>query len=292
MSGPPQSPMCCENPSRCYLESASTCGAGQLPRITENDWSETDLSRFRARAERGTVAVAYARGKARLVPDCSLDGTYTEVLAQQPGEGRLWATNRVLLLPREVTGTGCAGATHLVAAFAAGGAWFAAIVVPLPCPSVTDREPARTCVGSGLDGAARLARAPALAAKIPPREQWSASRAYVPEVLDVYALAPDDPVALHLLTDILTECALKEQAGWISRQYLTRRTLDGTVQVVPNPSLYPPDNAPPHLDENQSARSCLYQPAFRKCFPALFEPSAGTTGCWAPVAKATGARMP
>ena len=258
--------------SLCDQEAATTCGAGHLPRVTDRDWSPAEIAHFRARAEHGTVAVAYTSGKPRLVPDCALDGKYTEVQGQ-PGSGRLWASNRVLLLPEEATGAGCAHATHLAATFAIRGTSFAALLVPLP----------------GSPDPARTDRAHALLRSLPADEQEHPQPEHA---LTAYALAPNDYLTLQRLARINGECALHEHAQWILRQYVFTRDREGNNIVARNHRRDAPYDAPPRLDEQLSQRSCLNQPVFRKCFPELFQPSPGVTGCWAAAAAKPGARAP
>ena len=142
--------------SACEAESAHICGAGDLPRVTSREWAEAEVGRFVERAVTGTVAVAVDPGThaVKLLPRCRLPGAYTEVRTR-PGSGRLWATNRVLLLPGEVDRVACAEATHAVVAFAraaagaTGAVSFSGVLVPLPCPPATDDGLARGCVGAG-----------------------------------------------------------------------------------------------------------------------------------------------
>src|SRR6185295_4760166 len=186
--------------SMCDDEARTICGAGQLPRLTDRDLPAEELRRLRARAVEGTVAVVLpatiavlrAGVRPRVLAGCRLPGAYTE-LETKPGGGRLWATNRPLLLPGEVP-PACAEATHTVATFAVGAAGaFAAVLVPLPCPPVSDPAPARGCVGQGATGAERRVRALAMMKRIKPDVIARADPAYV---LEVYALAPDDYRAL------------------------------------------------------------------------------------------------
>ena len=157
-------PVLAEVGSACDFPSARVCGAGNLPRVNSRDWPEADVQRFAERATKGTVAVVADGKSVKLLPDCRLPGSYTEVRTK-PGQGRLWATNRPLLLTTEVEGAACVEATHVVAAFVrarSGPPAFSGVLVPLPCPAVADDAPARGCVGRGLTGPLRQARAESL----------------------------------------------------------------------------------------------------------------------------------
>jgi hypothetical protein len=250
--------------------------------VTEREWPAPEIERFLKRAERGTVALVLDGGKARLATECRLPGTYTEAAARQ-GEGRYWATNRLLLLPEEA-GPECAHATHLAGAFAVrktasgGGApRFAAILLPLPCPPISDTRPAAGCVGRGRSGPQRAHDARALI-KAQPEER----RGDPAETLDIYALAPDDWAAQQSLARIGGECTLSAHAQWIVRHFGDATGADGERIIERTKHLEPPYDAPPRFDESLSQRSCLYQPAFRKCFAGIFDPSPGSTGCWEP----------
>ena len=278
-------PVLAEEGSACDYPSAHVCGAGDLPRVTSRDWQEADVQRFVERAAKGTVAVAADGKTVTLLPDCRLPGTYTEVLTQ-PGQGRLWATNRVLLLTGEVDRVACADATHTVAAFArarSGSLTFSGVLVPLPCPSVGDSEPARGCVARGLTGPVRKAQAGALREKL---KATPVNNVALTKFLEVYALAPDDDLALGFtdLGHVNTECALYDHARWVGAQYRTRRLPSGqevtTLRPANNQSRPLVDM--PTLDYLRGSQSCLHHPAFRKCFAGIAEPVDESWACWEP----------
>jgi hypothetical protein len=276
--------------SACEQDSAQVCGAGDLPRVTSREWSELEVRRFVERAATGTTAVAVDARKhgVKLVSGCRLPGAYTEVRTQ-PGSGRLWATNRVLLFPGEVDRVACDEATHAVVAFAraaaagaTGAVSFSGVLMPLPCPTITDGKPARGCVARGLAGADRLARAKAAMKKL---KTTPIEALGVTDVLEVYALAPDDDLALGFLyrMTLNTECSLRDHARWLTAQYRTTG-VPGGEQVT---SLRPPDDPSrpvdkPMLDAELGDRSCLHHPVFRKCFPGLAVPVDEPRRCWEP----------
>jgi hypothetical protein len=195
----------------------------------------------------------------------------------------------VLLLPGEVDRVACDEATHAVVAFAraaatgaTGAVSFSGVLVPLPCPPVTDSGLARGCVGSGLPGPARVARAKAIMKKLKAAHIETAA---VTDVLHVYALAPDDELALGFLYRMPadTECTLLAHARWLTAQYRTTG-VPGGKQVT---SLLPPDDPSrpvdkPVLDAELGDRSCLHHPVFRKCFPGLAVPVDEPRRCWEP----------
>lgn len=272
--------------SACEQESARVCGAGDLPRVTSREWTEVEVRRFVERAATGTTAVAVDARKhaVKLVSGCRLPGAYTEVRTQ-PSGGRLWATNRVLLFPGEVDRVACAEATHAVIAFAraaTGAVSFSGVLMPLPCPTITDDSPARGCVARGLAGADRLARAKAVMKKL---KATPIEALGVTEVLEVYALAPDDGLALGLLQRMTlnTECTLLDHARWLTAHYRTTG-VPGGEQIT---SLLPPDDPSrpvdtPRLDAELGDRSCLHHPVFRKCFAGLAVPVDEPRRCWEP----------
>ena len=243
------------------------------------------MQRFAERAVKGTVAVAVDGKALKMLPDCRLPGSYTEVRTQ-PGQGRLWATNRPLLLTSEVKGGACAEATHLVAAFArarSGSLTFSGVLIPLPCPSVGNGEPARGCIGRGLTGPLRRARAELLITKL---KATPVDRVALTEFLEVYAIAPDDGLVLGLMNaaHVNTECALYSHAHWAAAQYRTTRSPSGDEVTT-----FWPDDDPvralvetPTLDVMLSDRSCLHHPMFRKCFSGIAEPVDEPWRCWEP----------
>ena len=275
--------------SACEQDGTQVCGAGDLPRVTGREWMEAEVRRFVERAATGTTAVAVdPRSHAvTLVSGCRLPGAYTEVRTQ-PGGGRLWATNRVLLFPGEVDRVACAEATHAVVAFARatiGAVSFSGVLMPLPCPTITDDSPARGCVARGFAGADRLAGARAVVKK--PRGKPIQALG-VTEVLEVYARAPDDELALGLLQRMAlnTECTLLAHVRWLASQYRTTAVPGGE----PVTSLLPPDDPSrpvnkPVLDVELGDRSCLHHPVFRKCFPGLAVPVDEPWRCWEPAVR-------
>lgn len=279
-SVPPRDQQPEKNTSRCFQEAGTTCGAGNLPRIAPGAWSEQQVRDFMGRFPAGTVAVELAAGQSRLVAECKLDGAYTE-LKGKDGKARLWATNRLLLLPSELA-AGCDSATHLVAAFVTRGTAFSAIVVPLPCPSISEATPAQRCIGEGATGAERKDRVMATFKALPLEQRSAPETAFT---LENYSLAPDYWLGLELLGKIASECAVREQADWMLDRYVGSRDATGEHIVTLAPERLPPAVPVPSIDEEKSWRSCAYQPAFRKCFPGLFEPSPGPMGCWEPAKR-------
>jgi hypothetical protein len=152
-----------------------------------------------AAAERGTVAVTLSDARAQTSPDCTLPGAYTEV--NGTGGGRFFATNRAILRTDEVDAK-CRSATHLVAAYVtwrdAAVDRIAAILVPLPCPSASDPAPAPGCVGAGLTGPERAARAKPLTERLIAN---AAGKPMVLEALTAFALAPDQEFPLRFVLD-------------------------------------------------------------------------------------------
>jgi hypothetical protein len=268
--------------ARCRIEPGVNCGAGDLPRLTERDWPRATIEQFVQRTKRGTVAVERSEGGTSLSPDCKLDGKYTEVRGE-PKSARFWATNRSLLLYDEV-GPNCAGATHVVVAFAlssesdAGAFRFSAVLIPLPCPSVSDPMPAKGCLGKGLSGPQRLERAQQIMKVVRPDDAY---RQKLSALFEVYALIPDDRWGLGYLAKMrgqdVHDCTLEEQINWALRKYaLVEDARGGRVwQRREN------GEAPAPISISLSQDSCLTRPPFLSCFPGLFTPSEGG-GCWAP----------
>jgi hypothetical protein len=289
-------PVGAEEGSACDFPSARLCGVGDLPRVTSREWREADVQRFVERAAKGTVAVAVDGKAVKLLPDCRLPGSYTEVGAR-PGQGRLWATNRPLLLTSEVEGAACVEATHAVAAFArawSGSTTFSGVLVPLPCPSVADDAPARGCVGRGLTGPLRQARAESLREKL---NGTAVEKVALTKFLEVYALAPDDDLALGFtnVAHVNTECALYAHARWVASQYTTSRTASGKLVATLRPADADERTIDrPTLDVTRGNRSCLHHPVFRKCFSGIAEPVDEPWRCWeaAPAAVAPPAPPP
>ena len=275
--------------SACDAESAHICTAGKLPRVTSHEWTVAEVQSFMTSAAIGTVAIAVDKKTraARLVTSCRLPGSYTEARTK-PGQGRLWATNRVVLLPGEVDRAACVSATHLVAAFARasnGAVTFSAILVPLPCPSVTEEAPASGCIAEGQSGPDRLSFARGAIGKLR-KERARTGVVSVEDYLQVYALAPDHPDTLGFLywAPVDAECAVHAQVEWAGRQYRTTRDPSGQ-QIA---TLRPADDIErtiekPTLDVNAGVRSCLHHPAFRKCFAGIAEPVDDPWRCWEPV---------
>jgi hypothetical protein len=217
--------------------------------------------------------VKHEDGQSSLLADCKLVGSYTEVGGNK-GSGRLWATNRLLLLPSEV-GAACDEATHLVATFVTRDRTFSAILVPLPCPSISETTPSKRCIGKEATGPERQARADEVI-RGQPKPRWDQDLALT---LATYSLAPDYWRALGVLDETQSECAFTEQAEWLANRYtVVQRLGDGEYNAVLTPEKS--WNPAPTLDVESSQRRCVHQPAFRKCFPGLFEALPGTTGCW------------
>jgi len=291
-------PALAEVASACEDPTAHVCGAGDLPRVTNREWREAEVQRFVERSTKGTVAVVVDGKALKLLPDCRLPGSYTEVRTQ-PGQGRLWATNRPLLLTSEAEGAACAEATHVVAAFArgrSGSPAFSGVLVPLPCPPIADDAPARGCVGRGLTGPVRQARSESLREKL---EAMAFDKVALREFLDVYALAPDGERALGFFSGshVNGECALRDQARWIASQYTASQASSRKLVMT----LLPADAAErtierPTLDVAFGNRHCRHHPIFRKCFSGIAEPVDDPWLCWqaapAPVAAPAQTRAP
>lgn len=258
-------------PGPCDLEPSENCGAGALPRITEREWSAAQVRALIEQTRRGTAAVARDDKAIALVPECRLDGAYVEVEGE-PGSARLWVTNRILFVSGELPKE-CAAATHAVVAYALGkNDQFNAILVPLPCPPATDARPAAGCVGKGLDGAARLSRARALAAQ--------GASSSVENALEGYALAPDQPEGLELLPRAASgkdgDCALEKYSAWIGDHFrLVRRGREISVTRLL-------ERKPPlELFESHEGAGGCSAPVFLRCFPKMFDPAPAGPGCWA-----------
>ena len=251
-------------------------GAAGLPRVTEHDWSVASIDSFVSRTVAGTVAVDLLSGTPRLLPDCRLAGKYTEALGET-GSGRFWATSRPLFgfeeLPPE-----CFEATHAIAAYVRRVGRFEALAVPLPCPFVDDASPARGCIGRGLTGRERLARARAIIRKLETEIDPFPSVS-----LELYALAPDAsmvPARFGLSTTRpfdwrQRDCVLASHMGWVSSGYDWSEDASGRGSVVPRPR-----NLVPEIDIFRSGDSCLYRPIFTTCFPELFRPKQLRSVCW------------
>jgi len=269
----------------------TTCAATDLPRVSDRDWSPQDVARFVTLASKGTVAVDLSAKGTAVLDDCALPGRYERYPGK--GAGHLWATNRPLLRAEEL-GRGCARGTHLVAAFARRDARFEAVLVPLPCPPITDIRPARGCVGKGLTGSQRLARGRALQERLDPggatlprptaaREdsgEWSRhappplpqdskdgrgkTRLSNGWLLGMWALTPDDYPATRWLNRLAGDCALAAQGAWLDSAYAWGGTHKAPHTVVlPKP-------APPSLQQGHlSLKSCLARPVFPHCFPDI-----------------------
>jgi hypothetical protein len=263
----------------CDLEPSTSCPAGDLPRLTEKDWSASELGRMLKRSGEGTVAVDRSVEGTRLVPGCRLDGTYMEVQGEAGG-GRFWATNRVMFRTSEIAGE-CLSATHALAAFAVlglqrgalfkgaaegaprdgGGLRFSALLVPLPCPPVGDEGKAKGCLGRGLAGPERERRALKLA-DASPKDGYDEDFAYH---FEVYALMPDERGISYLGHGKRPlDCYLATQ--------LERLTSHG-----------PPSEWPRFLSD--MGTDCQNWPPFLTCFPGLFDPAPGGTSCWKPVTR-------
>jgi hypothetical protein len=281
----------------CNLEPAADCGAGQLPRLTERSWPKGESKTLLARAAAGTVAVVWDGKQASLVEGCRLDGGYTEV-AGEGGAGRFWASNRVFFRVDEISAA-CRPATHLVAAFAtapdparaappggsadaaAAGA-FGAILVALPCPSVTDADRAVGCIGRGLTGPERLARGRAMSAGFHTDEGLKED---VSRLIEIFALMPDDYRGLLFLQYANTkDCALRAQGEWLLGQYATVKDADGNRSTRPRGKEAP---AMPRLGLG-TWQSCINRPVFLSCFPGLFNPAPAGAECWSPAAPRGG----
>ncbi len=255
----------------------TTCGASSLARVTAQDWSSTEIDACLARAAAGTVAVQQKDGRATLAPNCRLDGKYSQY-KERSGSGSLWATNRVLLRTDEV-GPDCAGATHVIAAYARKASQFEAILVPLPCPPIADTEPADHCIAAGQTGPQRLRRARAMQAVLETERLASEKDASADVVggnskrnslewlLEQWGLAPDDYLALQWLGRIHKDCGFDVQAAWLQSGYhTTNGSNDITVTVAgPKPT-------PQVLGPSINACDWAGRPVFVACFPAIFAP--------------------
>lgn len=249
----------------CESNPVRSCVKQRLSRVTQKDWSSVVLEQVLARSAQGTVAVDQSGGTTHLLPSCHLPGSYTEVQGA-PGRGRFWATDRPIILSGEV-GPDCRAATHVVAAFATatpladgGASHFAAILIPLPCPASSEPAPAEGCVGRGLTGEERLARA----------RQKGHEDAGVSSHFEAYALAPDDADSLDRLQEArpYVDCFLTEQIGVINATLSHGgRDLDSWRK----------------FDEDGN---CRERPPFLDCFPDLFEPAKSDGQCWKSATKA------
>lgn len=258
----------------CDLAPTADCGAGQLPRLADKSWTAEEQQRFFARASEGPVAIERDGDRARLLERCKLPGGYTEV-AGDAGSGRFWATNRVLLRADEISAE-CRSATHVVAAFARTAAAFGAVLVPLPCPPTSEAAPARGCLGQGLTGPERRARALALLAEIPKSDAASPD---VGRSLSIYALMPDDHRGISAIARMNGgDCSLSEQGAWLAKQYRLSRDKDHEITVTPKTDSDPDDV--PRIDPLASQVSCRARPVFLRCFPGLFNAAPSAVGCW------------
>lgn len=273
---------CGNAPMWCDLEpgtsasgapTADNCQATGLPFLSESDWSVSERERLEQGLSRGSVAVEHDPGGTRVVEDCALDGTYTEVVGEA-GSGRFWATNRVLFLMTEISGP-CQTATHVVAAFAKRGTRSGAILVPLPCPSTAEERPAPGCVGRGLTGPERRARALALieSTKADPTR---GSAPWPPGIaLGSYALQPDHYEGYASLNLNFYTCSLRPQVWFVLNNY----------ERPDSPRFNPPMLIASARDleaipaYQMRGTGCDDRPPFLECFPELFDP-APAEGCW------------
>jgi hypothetical protein len=259
--------------STCERTPTSFCGIGMLPRIDEGDWAPGELRSFLTSVPKGTAAVAHRDGKVRLVPGCRLRGRYLEV-AGKAGRGRFWSASAgALFIPQEVDPP-CVGATHVIAVFATREEQFGAILIPLPCPSVTDPQAAAGCIGQGLNGPERLSRASTLKEFLEQQDP----RMRAPDLgllLQVYALAPDGIGFDYLFRATGGDCAFRVHATY------ARDRLEEWKALPSAPRRHLPDSSYPGLDERIASENCGYGPPFLTCFPGLFDPAPGSgPGCW------------
>jgi hypothetical protein len=254
-------------------------GAEGLPRVTERDWSPEAIQLFLRRASQSTVAVERATAT-RVLPDCRLDGAYVEVRGEA-GSGRFWATNRPLFATHEI-GPDCAGATHAVAAYVTHGQRFEGILVPLPCPPTSDTSPARVCIARDMTGPERQLRAQMLEHKWEPDIESSGAPG---QALQIYALAPDDPVGLSALGEIRKDCVMSAHASWVRAGYQVEHGSRPVRRPVAATTMGPTAGLAmetPRIDREWAARTCLASPVFLTAFPELFVVDRQGGSCWLP----------
>jgi hypothetical protein len=242
----------------CELKAGTNCGIGSLTRVSEGDWAPGELAAFLARTPEGTAAVSRNGGQLRLVPDCHLRGKYGEVQGKS-GAGRFWtASAGSIFVPQEID-PACLEATHVIAVFATRNGHFGAMLVPLPCPSVSDPSPAIGCIGRGLNGPERQARARALRKGLGhPRDPGV--------LLDIYALSPTD-VSFSFLLETGFDCAFMVHVVYARDRFQS-------LNLGPLPNGDAPDRPYPDFNETLG-RNCGYGPPF------LFDPAPGSgPGCW------------
>ncbi|HET9929290.1 MAG TPA: hypothetical protein VFQ35_01325, partial [Polyangiaceae bacterium] len=170
----------------------------------------------------------------------------------------------------------CRGATHLVASFVtwreASVAKSRALLVPLPCPPTGEASPAAGCIGAGLTGAERRARARDSAKRL---HADSEETVLTPgDGLSIYALAPDDVLAVDSLRRLrASDFALRAQVDWLKSQYVFEHK---PGEELPALVLISRERAPrPRVfDRSLANEYCVPDPGatpgFAYCYPEHF----------------------
>jgi hypothetical protein len=259
----------------CELKPQADCGIGTLARIDEKDWAPGELRSFFARVRKGAAAVDHVPGQTRVVPECRLAAAYGEVEGR-PGKGRLWTVLDPQILLSTPLEPACGKATHVVAVFATNGPRFSAVLVPLACGSVSEPEPAAGCIGRGMTGPQRLARAMTMVNDIP-RDDLETRRVDLGTLLDIYALAPDDIGVANLnLFRRQLRCPLAANAA------RAKERLERSRAGEPDASAGVSQEFVDRFD-SRHLLVCRFTLPFLTCFPGLFEPAPGSfPGCWSP----------
>jgi hypothetical protein len=250
----------------------SICRAGTLPRLNESTVSG-GADALIAASKRGTVAIVWDGARAFVVADCRLDGT-SVVIPGRGGKGVFRATNRVLFLIDEIPAD-CRRATHVVAALASDVApsgasgkdasRLGAVLVPLPCPSVTDRLPAVGCIDKGARGAARQTRAAGLWAG---QEARANSARELPALLEAWALAPDGVPGVLAVRQV-SGGGMSQQARFIAAHHDIDVDVDPPAVRARKGKQKP---EPPTLDYRAPSIPIFNEPPFRASFPEIVDP--------------------
>jgi hypothetical protein len=252
------------------------CEAGSLPRVDDKSLGEGGAAKLLALAEHGIVAVIWDGRRAEILPECKLGKPYLDI----PGRTaaiHFRPANQALFVTDQIT-PACRRATHVVATFVSEqtgasdtktATHVAGVMVPLPCPPVADKAPAPGCIGKGLTGAARRARAEARRAALPLDQAPSSD---VARPLEIYALTPDDYSGLQYL-GTLRDLGLTDQSGWIRSQFDLKMGYElPTITATLKPAARRTEPLPDvHWDER--SLKLLRTPAFFWCFRDRIHPN-------------------
>jgi hypothetical protein len=250
------------------------CQAGSLPRVDDKSIGQDGTRTLLEMSQHGTVAVVWDGRQATIVGDCKLGQPYLDIPGKTPAI-HFRPTNQALFRTDEISPE-CRRATHVVAAFlseqvpASGtprATHVAGVLVPLPCPPVADKAPAPGCIGKGLTGRQRQARAEARREelRLVPVQSVDVARP-----LEIYALTPDDYWALQNVAS-LRDPGLADQGRWLLSQYDLKESYDSPAVSA---ALKPPQRRrpPPDVHWDESDRELMRNPAFFSCFSDRIHP--------------------